>query len=73
MFLPDLPHPDTYDLDTTISIENNQKQGDKQQTEFVPNRRRRMDSTNSDDSYQAPRTTIRRRQSTETRVICLPD
>jgi hypothetical protein len=68
LVLPDLPPPDTNDLDTIIPIENNQQEGDEQQAEFVPNRRRRMDSTDSDNSYQAPRTTIRRRQSTETRV-----
>ncbi|KAJ8326383.1 hypothetical protein O5D80_005137 [Batrachochytrium dendrobatidis] len=64
---PDLPHPDTNDLDMTIPIENNQQEGDEQQNELVPNRRRRMDSTDSNDSYQTPRTT-NRRQSTETRV-----
>ncbi|EGF80717.1 hypothetical protein BATDEDRAFT_88395 [Batrachochytrium dendrobatidis JAM81] len=64
---PDLPHPDTNDLDMTIPIENNQQEGDEQQNELVPNRRRRMDSTDSSDSYQTPRTT-NRRQSTETRV-----
>jgi hypothetical protein len=68
LVLPDLPPPDTNDLDTIMPIENNQQEGDEQQAEFVPNRRRRMDSTDSDNSYQAPRTTIRRRQSTETRV-----
>ncbi|OAJ41120.1 hypothetical protein BDEG_24764 [Batrachochytrium dendrobatidis JEL423] len=51
----------------TIPIENNQQEGDEQQNELVPNRRRRMDSTDSNDSYQTPRTT-NRRQSTETRV-----
>ncbi|OAJ41023.1 hypothetical protein BDEG_24686 [Batrachochytrium dendrobatidis JEL423] len=41
---PDLPHPDTNDLDMTIPIENNQQEDDEQQNELVPNRRRRMDS-----------------------------
>jgi hypothetical protein len=31
--LPDLPHPDTNDLDTTIPIKNNQQEGDEQQIE----------------------------------------
>jgi hypothetical protein len=66
--LAKLPHPATNDIDTIIPIKNNQQEGDEQQTEFVPNRERRMDSTDSDDSSKAPRTTIRRRQSTETRV-----
>ncbi|KAK5666744.1 hypothetical protein QVD99_006802 [Batrachochytrium dendrobatidis] len=51
----------------TIPIENNQQEDDEQQNELVPNKRRRMDSTDSSDSYQTPRTT-NRRQSTETRV-----
>jgi hypothetical protein len=38
--MPDLPHPDTNELDTAMPIENNQQE-DEQQTEIVPNRRRR--------------------------------
>jgi hypothetical protein len=62
----DLLYP--LDIDMNIPIETNQQDDDdEQQTEFVPNRRRRMDSTDSDYSYQVPRTTDRR-QSTELRV-----
>ncbi|KAJ1512197.1 hypothetical protein HMI54_015038 [Coelomomyces lativittatus] len=66
--MPDLPHPDTNELDTAMPIENNQKE-DEQQTEIVLNRRQRRYTSDSDVSYEAPRITNRRRQSTENQVI----
>jgi hypothetical protein len=66
--MPDIPHPDTNELDTSIPIENNQQEASEQQNELVSNRRRRRYSSDPDDSYQEPRNTNRRIESTENQV-----
>jgi hypothetical protein len=55
-------------LNTSIPIENNQQEAAEQQNELVSNRRRRRYSSDSDDSYQEPRNTNRRIESTENQV-----